>query len=300
MPDFEEGAENILADAPPADSTDTNIDANELDTDQELVSPEPEHLDTETEDADQPEATPEREGYIPRARFDEVNTERKLEAEARARLEAELQQARAEKELLTKAHAAGYADINEYQRWDNWAKANNYGSIEAYNELSAYSNTLNQRVLDGDLSEESRLELYQARQERLQLKSEVEQARQLLKTVQTNTLDQTIASAKAQFEVSEEQWKPIEDLMRKIGNPAGVQEVIKTFAPVLRTSTKKAATDAVIEHNEKKSAERNSPVPMSRGKASPVSSAKDDMSWKNKSFTQLAREAGWFKQKHSA
>jgi len=285
----EEGAVNGLADASPADSEgfvpEYGADEDWVYSDDpatEFGEPSFEATGPVNVDEDDSESHRDgREAFIPRDRFDQVH--------GRAQqLEQELMWQREQNELAQRAMAAGYRDVAQFEHDDAWARANHYEGIEQYRAMQegplppAPSPRLRHPspigmgegpVTVGDavhghpVDAAMQAELVRDRQERLRTQQELAQVRGLLQSVQRSSLDQTIASARAQFDhVDPDQWAQIERLCRDIGRPDAVQRVISTFAPAVQSAKRSAAERALIEHNSRRASNGyGAPPPEGRG-----------------------------------
>jgi len=135
-------------------------------------------------------------GPIPYERFKEVN-EKAQEFERKAR---ELEERQT---LLARAAGAGFPTIEGYHAANAWARANNFGSIEAYQswqedqrQLSQYSEQLNRR---DDLSDAARQDLIASRQQYIETQRMQRELSDQVQSMRVQTLEQAIESARAQL-----------------------------------------------------------------------------------------------------
>jgi len=293
--DYEEikGALNDYADVPPTDSPSESVTRD----DGSLLSmPEPADAARVSDKVDWAlkDPTPEEEAAVVAAKphEDSIPYEKwKGDHDRLKHLEHEAQQLRHERELIGDAAKAGYGNnLEEYQRDNELARTNGYGSIEAYRDLVHYSRNLQQR---NDLTDHAKTELLRAHQRNLHSEAMLREAHGLLRSVSNQTLGQQIASTRAQFEdISDEHWKPIEGLLRQM-KPEGVRKVAEAFAPLLKTTTKAAEQKAVAGYIEKKAAAAASATPEGRGgNPPPVTGSSNWRDNVGKAWSVLFNEAG--------
>lgn len=248
-----EGAVKGYADASPADSDDEARGDSPADRPTVSVGPE-------NGGDNYPEAQDGREAFIPRDRFDQVN--------GRAQqLDRELQWHRDHSALVQRALTAGYRDLDDFQRDDNWARSQGFHGIDEYRAAAGRDRGGSPSAGRGDLNESVRADLMHDKLDRLRSRQEIQQVRGLLQSVQRATVDHALTSARQQFDhVDPEHWAKIELLCRDIGHPEGVHRVLTTFGPVMEAARKSAAEQAVIDHTSRRaSAGQGAPPPEGRG-----------------------------------
>jgi len=287
MPDEIQGAENI-ATVPPTDSTQQQtpaeemfqnafgdvVDVNATDNanaagvvDQQAEGTAmTENADVDATDADEtPEQKAEREKFIPRDRFDQVNAkaQRADELEQRlAAIEAERTQERETIAAAQKAIAAGYATVEAYNRDTELVKAQGYTSVEEYNALVA----LREQTLaeQPDISETVLNKLLVQEQKLMRAEARSNQLDSRLQSVEVSSrlsaLDRDIATASADLReagVDANAIAEFEKTVRKVGHP----QAIADFAPILKLTASAAGKNAVIANNERRAANGNGAPP---------------------------------------
>jgi len=281
-----EGAEN-LATVPPTDSTVGDqlveqasntfgpvVDVNATDNanaagvvDQQAEgTATTENADVDATDANEtPEQKAEREKFIPRDRFDQVNAkaQRADELEQRlAAIEAERTQERETIAAAQKAVAAGYATVEAYNRDTELVKAQGYTSVEEYNALVA----LREQTLaeQPDISETVLNKLLVQEQKLMRAEARSNQLDSRLQSVEVSSrlsaLDRDIATASADLReagVDANAIAEFEKTVRKVGHP----QAIADFAPILKLTASAAGKNAVIANNERRAANGNGAPP---------------------------------------
>jgi len=300
MPDEIQGAENI-ATVPPTDSTQQqtpaeemfqnafgdvvdvnatdNANASQVVTEKAEDTAQTENADVDTTDADEtPEQKAEREKFIPRDRFDQVNAkaqtlEQELaqERERNTKREQEWQEQQGEIAIYNRARAAGVS-VEEFKQAQAWAEANNYGTAEnvlrATNELSQYEAEQNARVAMDEISESVRDQLVESKRIALSAQAISNASAQALQEIRrtqasyetTRNLDTALATASADLRAAGVDANAItefEKTVRKVGHP----QAIADFAPILKLTASAAGKNAVIANNERRAANGNGAPP---------------------------------------
>jgi hypothetical protein len=234
-------------------------------------------------------------GPIPYERFKEVN-EKAQEFERKAR-ELEGRQM-----LLARAAGAGFPTIEGYQTANAWARANNFGSIEAYQawqedqrQLSQYSEQLSRRE---DLSDTARQDLIASRQQYIETQRMQRELNEQVQSMRVQTLEQAIESARAHLGPLD---PDLERILRQ-SSPAVVQlasaalkrQMDLVAAPLqaqiehIKAQTKRAVENGKAEYAATKLRQQQIPAPEGRG-GQPPAPARDTQpnGWRRSSFAEL-------------
>lgn len=237
----------------------------EVDT-QEEEAAEPSEKDGSEEVAEEVDA---REQFIPRQRFDQVNTEL---SQLRQR-EAEFAEREAKLALQSRAISSGFADVNEFQAVDKWARENGYGTAEAAiastAELEKFKAEQQDLVKSNDIPDWVALNNIETKRVALQSQAALREAQRInaetQKTLALRDIDTAIAQAKAQADaagVSPEQWAKAEAYFRKVGHPQGILDGSQVFfGDLVPQSVQKGK----IEANSARANKPTAPAPEGRG-----------------------------------
>ena len=291
-----EGAVNNSSDAPPASEPNTPAaalapDLGSQSVPETKVSPaQPVNGAAEgdtagieagnaAEAAESPEAIAVREKFIPRERFEQVNTRYKeLEAQ-QATVQRENQEWREAASLGLQSVEQYHAIVQEAQNY-GYPDARSYiAAVQQSQALQAEISAINERF---DISDEAKQELVAAKQERLQNQQQLQQAQYLNRQMLQRTLNTSITEARATIGV-DHLPEELEDIFRQ-----SPPEIIAQTAKAIKALMATHVSNGVAEYAANKVKAEAIPAAEGRGGDPPAparsSGSKD---FKNTSFSQL-------------